>query len=70
MTPEEDKIFRASLVCLLAPVEGDPTYDYMTNLRVYLNLCSSAVNCTLGYCTLVYLVLMAQPAVFNTHCGT
>ena len=42
----------------------------MTNLNVYLNLCFSAVNCTLGCGTLVYLVLTAHPAVFNTHCGT
>ena len=42
----------------------------MTNLKVYLNLCSSEVDCTLGCGTLVYLVLTDQPAVFNTHCGT
>ena len=42
----------------------------MTNLNVYLNLCSSAVDCTLGCGTLGYLVLTAQPAVFNIHCVT
>ena len=70
MTPKEDKIFRAFSECLPAPLEGIPTYEYMTNLNVYLNLCSSAVDCTLGCGTLVYLVLTAQPAVFNTYCGT
>ena len=70
MTPEEDNIFGAFSECPLAPLEGVPTYEYMTNLNVYLNLCSSAVNFTLGCGTLGYLVLMAQPAVFNTHCVT
>ena len=70
MTPEEDNIFGAFTECPLAPLEGVPTYEYMTNLNVYLNLCSSAVNCALGCGALGYLVLIAQPAVFNTHCGT
>ena len=70
MTPEEDKIFGAFSECSLSPLEGIRTYKYMTNLNVYLNLCSSAVDFTLGYGTLGYLVLTAQPAVFSTHCGT
>ena len=70
MTPEEDKIFGAFTESPLAPLEGVPTYKYMTNLNIYLNLCSSAVNCALGCGTLGYLVLTAQPAVFNTHCST
>ena len=70
MTPKEDKIFGAFLECPLAPLEGVPTYEYMMNLNVYLNLCSSAVDCTLGCDTLGYLVLTAKPAVFNTRCGT
>ena len=70
MMSEEDKIFGAFLECPLAPLEGVPTYEYMTNLNVYLNLCSSAANCALGCSTLGYLVLTAQPAVFNTHGGT
>ena len=49
------------------PLEGVPMYEYMTNLNVYLNSCSSAVDCTLGCGTLGCLVLTAQPAVFNTH---
>ena len=70
MTPEEDKIFGAFSECPLASLEGVPTYEYMTNLNVYLNLCFSAVNCTLGCGMLGYLVLMEHPAVFNTHFGT
>ena len=70
MTPEEDKIFGEFSEFLLTPLEGVPTYEYMTNLNVYLNSCSSAVDCTLGCRTLGYLVLTSQPAVFNTHCGT
>ena len=70
MTHEEDKIFGAFSECPLTPLEGVPTYQYMTNLNVYLNLWSSAVDCTLVCGTLGYLVLTAQPAVFNTHCGT
>ena len=70
MTPEEDNIFGAFSECPLAPLEGVPTYEYMTNLNVYLNSCSSAVDCTLGCGTLGYLVLTAQPVVFNTHCVT
>ena len=70
MTPEEDNIFGAFSECPLALLEGVPTYDYMTNLNVYLNSCSSAVDCTLGCGRLGYLVLTAQPDVFNTHCGT
>ena len=51
-------------------MQGVPTYEYMTNLNVYLNLCLPAVDCTLGCRTLGYLVLTSQPAVFNTHCVT
>ena len=67
MMPEEDNIFGAFSECPLAPLEGVPTYEYRTNLNVHLNSCSSAVDCTLGLRTLVYLVLTAQPDVFNTH---
>ena len=70
MTPEEEKIFGVFSECPLAPIEDIPTYEYMTNLNVYLNLCSSAVDCTLGCGTLQYLVFMDQPAGFNTHSGT
>ena len=70
MTSKEDKIFGAFSECPLAPLEGVPTYEYMTNINVYLNSFSSAGDCTLGYGTLRYLVLTAQPSVFNTHCGT
>ena len=51
-------------------LEAVPTYDYMTNLNVYINSCLSAVDWTLGCGTLVYLVLTAQTAVFNTCYGT
>ena len=70
MTPEEDKTFGAFSECPLTPLEGVPMYEYMTNLNVYLNLCSSAVDCTLGCGTLGYLVLTAQTSVFKTHCVT
>ena len=70
MTPEEDKIFGAFSECPLAPLEGVPTYKYMMNLNVYLNWCSSEVDCTLGWGTLGYLVFTAQADVFNTHCVT
>ena len=69
MMTEEDKIFGAFSSFLLAPLKGVPTYDYMTNLNVCLNLCLSAVGYTLGCGTLGYLVLTAQPTVFSTHCG-
>ena len=52
------------------PLEGVPTYEYMPNLNVYLHSQSSAVDYNLGCGTLGYLVLTAQPTVFNTHCGT
>ena len=42
----------------------------MPNLNVYLDLCSSEVDYTLGCGTLEYLVLTAHPAVFNTQCDT
>ena len=67
MTPEEDKIFGAFSECPQAPIEGVPTYEYMTNLNVYLNLCLSAVDCNFVYGTLGYLVLKAHTAVFNTY---
>ena len=70
MTPEEDKNFGAFSECLLASLEGVSTYEYMTNVNIYLNLCSSAVDFTLGYDMLGYLVLMEKSAVFNTHCRT
>ena len=70
MTPKEDNIFGSFSECPIAPLEGIPTYTYMKNLNVYLNSCSSAVDCTLGFSKLGYLVLTAQPAVFNAHSGT
>ena len=70
MTPEEDKIFGAFTERPLAPLKGVPTYDYVTNLNIYLNSCLSAVDCTLGCGTLVYLMLTAHTDVFNTHCWT
>ena len=70
MTPEEDNIFGAFSECPLTPLEDIPTYEYMMNLNVYLYSCLSAIDCTLGCGTLVYLVLTAQPAVFNTHYRT
>ena len=70
MTHEEYKIFDTFTECPLSPLGGVPTYEYMTNLNVYLNLCSSAVYFTLGCGTLVYLVIMAQTVVFSTNCGT
>ena len=70
MTTKEDKIFGAFTECLLAPLEGVPTYEYTTNFNVYLNLCSSATDCMLGCGALGYLVLTAQTTVFNNHCGT
>ena len=42
----------------------------MTNLNVYLNLCSYAVDCTLWCSMLGYLIVTSQPAVLSTHCGT
>ena len=70
MAPEEDNIFRAFVECPITPLEGVPTYEYMTNLNVYLNSCSSAVDRNLGCGTLGYLVLTAQHTLFNTHCVT
>ena len=70
MTPEEDNIFGAFSECLLAPLEGVPAYEYMTNFNMDLNSCLSAVDCTLGCRTLGYLVLTSRPVVFNTHCVT
>ena len=70
MMPKEDKIFGEFLECPLAPLEGVPTYEYMTNINVYLNSCLSAVDCTLGCVTFQYLVLTARYLVFNTYCGT
>ena len=70
MTPEEDNNFGAFTECSLAPLKGVPTYEYMTTMKGYLNLCLLAVDCTLGCSTLGYLVLTAQTAVFNTHYGT
>ena len=68
MTPEEDKIIGAFSEYPLAPLAVVPTYEYMTNLNVYLNSCSPEVDCTLGCGTLGYLILKAQPTIFNTHC--
>ena len=70
MMPKEDKIFVAFTELPLAPFKGVPTYEYMTNLNIYLNSCYSAVDCTIVCGTLGYLFLTAQLAVFNTHCGT
>ena len=68
MTPEETRFSERFWNSLLAPLESVPIYEYMTNLNVYHNSCSSAMDCTLGCGTLWYLVLTAHSAVFNTHC--
>ena len=70
MASDEDKIYSAFAECPLAPLQGLPTYEYMTELNVYLNSCSSSLPCSLGCGTLGYLVLTAQPSIFTTHCGT
>ena len=69
MTPEEENIFGAFSEYPLAPLEGVPTYEYTMNINVYPNSCLPVVDCTLGCGTLGYLVLTAQPDVFNTHYG-
>ena len=61
MTPEEDKIFGAFLGCPLAPLEGVPTYKYMTNLNIYLNFCLSEVDFTLGCGMFGHMVFKAYP---------
>ena len=67
MTPEEENISGVFSEFSLAPLEGVPKYEYMTNLNVYLNSWSSAVDCGFGRGRLRYLVLMALPYVFNTN---
>ena len=37
MMPKVDNIFGAFSECPLAPLEGVLTYEYMTNLNIYLN---------------------------------
>ena len=70
MTSKEDKIFGAFTEFPLAPLEVVPTYEYIKNLNVYLNSCSSAVNCTPVCGTLGCLVLTAKPAIFKTYRST
>ena len=70
MASDEDKIYSAFAECPLAPLQGLPTYEYLTALNVYLNSCSSSVPCALGCGTLGFLVLTAQPSIFTTHCAT
>ena len=48
LTSEKDKIYRGFTEFPIAPLQGVPTYDYMTDLNVYLKACSSSVNCALG----------------------
>ena len=38
MTSEEDKFSGAFSEFLIAPLKGVPTYEYMKNPNVYLNL--------------------------------
>ena len=68
--PKEDNIFGAFTECLLVPLEGVPTYEYMKILNFYLNSYVSPVYSTLECGTLGYLVLTAQPDLFSTYCGT
>ena len=68
MPSKSDSIYDGFTECLLAPLEGLPTYEYLTDLGVYLNSCSSGIHSELGCGTLGYLVLTAQPAVFAVHC--
>ena len=48
MDPEENKIFGAFSECPLAPLGGVLAYEYITNLNVYLDSFSSAVDLMLG----------------------
>ena len=70
MSSEEDKIYCSFAEFPLAPLQGAPTYDYMIELNVYLNSCSSSIDYSLGCGSLRYLVLTAQPSIFTIHCGT
>ena len=70
MPSDADTIYDGFTECPLAPLEGEPTYEYLTDLGVYLNACSSGIHSDLGCGTLGYLVLTAQPAVFAVHCAT
>ena len=56
--------------CPIPPLEGPPTYTYLTDLNGYLNACAVSVHYDLGNGTVRYLVLTAQPATFLLACPT
>ena len=65
-----DKASFAFTECPLAPLQGIPTYSYLSELNSYMNACTSDVHSNLGCGTLGYLVLSAPPATFALLCAT
>ena len=65
MTTLTESIFSTFPECPIAPLEGVPTHTYMTEVNDFLNACAESVRCNLGYGTVGYPVLTAQPASFK-----
>ena len=68
MPSDAETIYDGFTECPLAPLEGVPTYEFLTDLNLYLNACSSGIHSHRGCGTLGYFVLTAQPPVFLLQC--
>ena len=56
--------------CTIAPLQGAPNLEYLTELNTYLNSCSASVHSNIGCGTLVHLALTAPPAVYTLLSAT
>ena len=59
-----DNILSSMPECTIAPLQGPPNLEYLTELNTYLNLCSASVQSNLGCGTLGHLSLKSPPAVY------
>ena len=69
MVSSHETIFASFTECPITPLEGIPTYDFLTELSAYLNAYSASVHSNLRCGRLGYLVLTATPATFALQCA-
>ena len=61
-----DNILSSMPKCTIAPLQGPPDMEYLTELNTYLNLCSASVHSNFGCGTLVHLALASPTPPYYT----
>ena len=65
-----DNILSSMPECTIAPLQGPPNLEYLTELNTYLNSCSASVHSNLGCGTLGHLALTHPPVVYTLLSAT